>query len=68
MKNFGHTPVSATETLKGMSLLAFTLAFLSYMFGITEDMRTLNDTFCLRGVTSEHVWEYQMQQVLAVHS
>jgi len=68
MKNFGRTPVSATETMRGISLLAFTLAFVTYMFGITEDMRTLNHTICLRGVTSEHVWEYRMQQVLAVHS
>jgi hypothetical protein len=58
MKNFGCTPVSATETLEGTSLLAFTLAFLSYIFGITEDMPTLNHTFCLWGGTGEHVWEY----------
>ena len=42
MKNFGRTPVTATETWKGISLLAFTLAFLSYISGITEDIRTLN--------------------------
>lgn len=38
MKNFSRTPISATETLKIISLLALTQAFLSYIFGINEDM------------------------------
>jgi hypothetical protein len=42
IKNLVAHPVSATDTLEGISLLAFTLTFPIYIFGRNEDVATLN--------------------------